>query len=172
MSGAGNQRFDMSEAERRIANIVSIGKVEQADYERAIARVRVGSLLAPWLPMMALRAGPDVTWTPYEIGEQVVILSPSGDLASGVIIGSVYTSEFSAPSDNPAIERKVFSNGAVVEYDRENGRYFMDVKGNVHIVATGDVTVEGDVIADGVSLKHHVHGGVVAGGSNTDEPVQ
>lgn len=29
----------------------------------------------------------------------------------------------------------------------------------------------GDVVADGVSLKHHVHGGVTPGGGNTGQPV-
>lgn len=30
---------------------------------------------------------------------------------------------------------------------------------------------EGDVIAEGVSLRHHIHGGVVRGNDETDEPV-
>jgi phage gp45-like len=42
---------------------------------------------------------------------------------------------------------------------------------------TGDMTVAGtvtasvDVVGGGVSLKHHVHGGVDPGGGNTGEPV-
>lgn len=38
----------------------------------------------------------------------------------------------------------------------------------VHI--KGDVTVEGDVVANGISLTKHVHGGVISGGSNTSGP--
>ena len=34
----------------------------------------------------------------------------------------------------------------------------------------GTVTVQGDVIADGVSLKNHKHGGVVTGGALTGVP--
>lgn len=34
----------------------------------------------------------------------------------------------------------------------------------------GSVMVVGDVTADGISLANHVHGGVVAGGSNTGVP--
>lgn len=34
----------------------------------------------------------------------------------------------------------------------------------------GDVTVEGDVIANGISLTKHMHGGVESGGSNTSGP--
>lgn len=34
----------------------------------------------------------------------------------------------------------------------------------------GDIIVDGDVIADGISLKTHVHGGIVRGGAETDPP--
>lgn len=36
---------------------------------------------------------------------------------------------------------------------------------------TGDVTVDGDVVASGISLVHHVHSGVMSGPANTGEPV-
>ena len=38
------------------------------------------------------------------------------------------------------------------------------------IAMTGDVDVTGDVSADGISLKTHVHGGVTAGAALTGEP--
>ena len=36
---------------------------------------------------------------------------------------------------------------------------------------TGDVTVDGDVVASGISLVHHVHSGIMPGPANTGEPV-
>lgn len=45
------------------------------------------------------------------------------------------------------------------------------ITGNIN-VTSGTVSVTGgDVIADGISLKTHVHGGVESGGSNTGGPV-
>ncbi len=38
------------------------------------------------------------------------------------------------------------------------------------MVINGDLIVTGDVIAAGVSLVNHRHGGVVSGGSQTGEP--
>lgn len=35
---------------------------------------------------------------------------------------------------------------------------------------TGNVNVDGDVVASGVSLVHHVHGGILRGGALTDPP--
>jgi phage baseplate assembly protein gpV len=34
----------------------------------------------------------------------------------------------------------------------------------------GDIEVTGDVVASGISLVHHTHGGVQQGGANTKEP--
>lgn len=40
-----------------------------------------------------------------------------------------------------------------------------------NVTMTGTLTITGDVIANGISLVHHVHSGVVSGGANTAEPV-
>lgn len=42
--------------------------------------------------------------------------------------------------------------------------------GSIILTAPGNVIVNGDVIADGISLKNHVHSGVTAGGDNTGQP--
>lgn len=42
--------------------------------------------------------------------------------------------------------------------------------GAIHITG-GNITIVGDVIADGISLKTHVHSGVMAGGDDTGPPV-
>ena len=56
----------------------------------------------------------------------------------------------------------------------------LTVNGNITIVGNGSGTVNasgctvnltgGDVVADGISLKNHTHGGVQAGGGNTGVP--
>jgi phage baseplate assembly protein gpV len=49
---------------------------------------------------------------------------------------------------------------------------FIELKqnGSIEITASNNVIVKGDVIADGISLKNHTHGGVESGGSNTGKP--
>lgn len=49
--------------------------------------------------------------------------------------------------------------------------------GTIHIQATAGVTIDaptvevtGDVVADGISLRQHTHGGVEAGGGSTGAP--
>lgn len=43
--------------------------------------------------------------------------------------------------------------------------------GSIIITAPNNIIVNGDVIADGISLKNHVHSGVTSGGDNTGAPV-
>jgi phage baseplate assembly protein V len=50
-------------------------------------------------------------------GEQIVLLSPGGDLTVGVILQAVYSDAFPAPSDNPALHSTHYPDGAVVHYD-------------------------------------------------------
>ncbi len=57
--------------------------------------------------------------------------------------------------------------GDVAIYN-QGGAVIKLVGGGIEI--TGNVTVNGDVIANGVSLTKHTHGGVAAGAANTGEP--
>jgi phage baseplate assembly protein V len=46
------------------------------------AQVKTGKLTTAWLPWLALRAGADREWDPPTAGEQVILFSPSGQLAN------------------------------------------------------------------------------------------
>lgn len=170
--------FDMTEANRRLSNLISIGTVEEVDYATATARIRFGDVVTAPLSMSALRAGGNRAWAPYEVGEQVVVAAPSGNLASGVILGAIYADAAPANGDSADLHRVTYANGAVIEYDRAANHFRMNLAGgSVEISASGGltiigtVTVTGDVIADGISLKNHRHGGVVAGVAQTGVPV-
>ncbi len=57
------------------------------------------------------------------------------------------------------------------EFRRDDGTVRIKLTTNgVEITAPGNVIVHGDVIADGISLKTHRHGGVQSGGSTTGVP--
>lgn len=47
----------------------------------------------------------------------------------------------------------------------------LSVSGGEGAQVDGSLTTTGDVVANGISLDNHVHGGVSAGGSNTGTPV-
>ena len=139
--------FDASEADRRLSNIVQMGVVEQVDYSNSpSARVRVGDLLSGWMRMGTSRAGDAHESWGYSVGEEVLVVSTSGNLAQGVIVCAI------ANGINPAqaaagVHKTVYPGGVIIEI----------ANGSVNITAPNNLIVNGDVIADGISLKKHTH---------------
>lgn len=123
------------------------------------ARVRIGELLTGWVRMGTPRAGDaHVSWG-YSIGEEVLVISTSGEFRNGVIVCAI------ANGQNPAqaaegIYKAVFPGGVEITISG----------GAINITAPGNITVNGDVIADGISLKTHIHGGIKGGPDDTGGP--
>ena len=180
---------DTAELERARANLVQIGTVDEADYAKARVRVKLGGLTTAWLPWLSVRAGGDRTWSAPEAGEQVAVLCPDGDPAGGIVLGSIYCTAHGAPADAATVARTTYADGAVIEYDRAahrlsatlpaggtvdlvaDGGMTINAQGGVTLNASGgDVVVQGDVIADGVSLKTHRHTGVEVGSGRSGPP--
>lgn len=137
-----------AEADRRIGNIIQIGVVTAVNAGAARARVQIGDLLTPEIPVGQLRAGAlSIRWMPT-VGEQVVVAAPSGDMARAVILCSIFAGN--APSGDAGVPKVDLAGGK--------------------IIFNGDIEVTGDVIASGVSLVHHTHPGIQPGPSNTGEP--
>lgn len=169
--------FENNDLTRRIANTIQLGVIDSVDLAAGTARVRIGDLVTGDLPMLTTHAGQDRVWWPYDPGEQVCVFAPSGNLAAGLIMGAVFSSAAPAPGNRAGLHRQVYADGTVIEYDRTASHFRMHLgSGSAEIVApggvriTGDIVVRGDVVADGISLKDHVHGGVQSGGSNTGGP--
>ncbi len=109
----------LADIERRVANMIRYGVVEQLDEEGAKVRVRSGGILTDWLKWRTQRAGPDSDWWAPEVGEQVVILSPDGEMNQALILGSINSNQFPPPGNRKTLHRVTYQDGAVKEYDRE-----------------------------------------------------
>ena len=144
-----NLAFEVTELHRRLANMVLLAKVIEVDYNGSIpkAKVVVGEITSAWLPMMVSRAGNDRSWWPLEIGEQVVVLSPSGELTQGVVLGSINQQSIPANGNSAGNHRITYSDGAVIEYDRK-AHYLKAVLpsgATTELVSDGGVKITGDV---------------------------
>lgn len=107
------------EHERLLANLVMLGRVSELDEANARVRVEADGLVTDWLPWTSPRAGPGVReWSMPEVGEQVVMLSPCGDPAQGVVIGSVFQESFGAPANLKTTHRVEYADGTFTQYDR------------------------------------------------------
>lgn len=154
--------FGLADLERRLANVVRYGTITEVDAANARAKVTFGGETASaWLQFSTSRAGGARVWSPPVPGEQVVVFSPMGDTAQGVIMGSLPNNAFPPPS----------GDGGTYQIDLPGGVSISVAGGAINISAPGNITVNGDVIANGISLETHLHSGVVPGGSNTGQPV-
>ncbi|WP_094607727.1 hypothetical protein SPSIL_009110 [Sporomusa silvacetica DSM 10669] len=157
----------------QIKNLFRVGTVSAIDDANQLVRVAFDDLddtVSPWMQVAARGAYKDDDyWIPDPDEQVMCMFMPTGN-AEGYVLFSVRGTA-NAPKAGAQGKRYIrFGDGAVVEYDRSSSTMTINVPGPVNIVASGNVNVTGDVIAGGISLKTHVHGGVTSGGSNTSAP--
>lgn len=133
------------ELERRFANIVRLGTVEEIDHGDARVRVRTGKNLTAWLPWCTWRAGATSSWSAPTVGEQVLILSPSGDLPSGVVLPALYTDAHPAPSSSPTEHVTRYPDGATISYDHATGQADISGATLVTVQASGAVVIDAPI---------------------------
>lgn len=164
---------------RRLENLLRPGTVHAVDHAAARIRVASGDLLTDWLPWFERRAGTTRSWSPPTIGEQCLLLCPGGEMAAGLVLVGLYSDNHPAPVDEPDLHHTAYADGAVIEYDQAAHvlRASLPTGSLVNVTAPGGitldtplVTVTGDVVASGISLVNHVHGGVTPGGGKTGGP--
>ncbi|WP_330926291.1 phage baseplate assembly protein V [Candidatus Sororendozoicomonas aggregata] len=143
--------YDVTEALRKLANSICPGTVNKVRHSPYAVKVRVGTLITTWLPVIAHRAGNNTSWHPLEEGEQVLVFSPDGNIAQGWVLGGCYSQAFPAPSANPDKTVHHFSDGGRFEYDRK--AHHLDINlpagATVNLNAVGGITFTGDLLVNG-----------------------
>ena len=143
------QGKDISDLFRRVSNIIRIGKVISVDYTKAKAKVKIGNLTTDFMPWLTPSTS---AWIPLKNGEQVLVLSPNGDLRMGMILPALYQSSKTPPAHD---SNKITFNVDV------NHKGAITATGNIstsgNITTTGKVTATGEVEGKGKKLSTHTH---------------
>lgn len=132
---------NVAELLRLIHNLIRLGTVDRVDHDAARVRVISGELVTDWLPWIEGRAGSTRDWDPPTEGEQVIVFSPGGDPAAGVVLTGLYRRTHPAPANSGDVWHRVFPDGAVLEYDHAAHHLRADIPGSVGLTASGDITV-------------------------------
>ena len=152
------QGFTLNDLGRRLANIIRIGTIFEIDFEAAKARVKIGDLETDWLPWVNANSGANNSWNPAEIDEQVIILSPSGELNQAVILPSLYKNN--ASENLPNIQSVTYKDGSKISFDHDAGNLTLDLQGNISLDIKGSaaIKVAGDVQIEASSSTIKVTG--------------
>lgn len=168
--------------------LIRLGTIAGVDLAAARCTVEIDDgVETPPLRWIEWRMGKTRAWSPPSEGEEVVLLCPAGEIAGAVVLRGLVNDAFPAPSSDP-VDLIEFEDGSALFYDAEASELVLNLQGKLRIIAPdgveidGDVSIEGDliatgtitgetdVIADGISGKDHTHSGVQSGASSTGGP--
>jgi len=143
---------------RLLLNLIRKGIVLEVDHDAELCRVECGDLQTNWIHWMAFAAGETRDWNPPTPGEQVLVLSPGGDMADAVALRGITTEDIPAPSHSPTTHTRTYPDGARIEYDHDAHSLTATLPdgATVLLTAPGSVTVKtstATVEADKVLVK-------------------
>ena len=141
--------YRVEQLERQLNNILRIGNVVDVDYDKALCRVEIGNIKTAWLKWFTDRASNDRNWWAPEIGEQVMVLSPSGEMTQGAVLPAIYQDAHPAPAHRETVHRTEYADGVVIEYDRSLSVLHVWSPNQIALRAYGQITLVGDVVVDG-----------------------
>ncbi|MCF6777736.1 phage baseplate assembly protein V [Thiotrichales bacterium 19X7-9] len=129
--------------QRRLNNLIRIGIVVETNETRL--RIKLGDNVTGWLLWLTQRTGDCQTWWKPSINEQVLVLSPSGELNNGVVLPAIYTQN--QPTLNPNEQKTVYKDGTTVSYNYEKSKLTVDCVGDVDVIGakTLKVTFDGNI---------------------------
>lgn len=157
-----------AELHRRLENVIRFGTIKTIHPAKPFTTVTVtiGAITTAKLRFLTLRAGKTKTWDPPSVGEEVIVLSPSGVLEMGVAIAGFNNQENPSPSDDLNKTIRVFEDGCIFTYDVASHELtaILPPGGKATLTADGGVTVNGDTTING---NVQVNGSVAMTGNNT-----
>lgn len=138
---------------RRLENLIRIGRIKTITPAKPFTTVTVnlGEIMTAELRYLNLRAGTDQTWDPPSIGEEVLVLSPSGELALGVAIAGLNNEFFPTPSDELNKKLRLYEDGCFICYDVKTHvlEALLPEGGKAVLTASGGITLNGDTTING-----------------------
>jgi phage baseplate assembly protein V len=108
-----------NELNRLLLNLIRKGTVLAVDHANELCRVECGEIQTNWIHWISFAAGETRDWNPPTPGEQVLVLSPGGDMADAVALRGITTEDIPAPSHSPSTHTRAYPDGARIEYDHD-----------------------------------------------------
>lgn len=156
-----------AELDRLVHNLAVIGRVIAV--QNGKARFEIGYNQTDWLTIPSMACGALSIWRCPSVGEQFLLVSSSGDFNNAVPVVAIPSQIFPMPSLNPDEIKIKFPSGEITLNQQAGVADFNlnTININADVNVKGSITASGDVVAGGISLQQHTHGGVKNGGGST-----
>lgn len=147
--------FIQADNASRLAKLVSFGTIAEVDLTATPATARVeieDDLVTDHLPVFQLSAGRVRSWSAPMVGEQVMVLSPSGETGAGAVLRGLNYDGFPAPTaDELTTVLASWEDGAVDLYDEATKTRAIAIPaGGALTMAVGPLTIR--IAAGGITL--------------------
>jgi phage baseplate assembly protein gpV len=165
---------DVEDLRRRMAGLIRYGVVISVDPAAGKVRLKIGAAteggdaLTASLPYMQT-AGAVRGHNPPSVGQQMMILSPSGDMRQGVALPLTWSDAIASPGNS--LDDHILTFGSVRVSMKVDRLKF--TVGGVSLEVTGDgvAITGGSVTHDGTTIdKTHTHSGIMSGPERTGNP--
>ncbi|MGB2080040.1 MAG: phage baseplate assembly protein V [Vibrio sp.] len=164
--------YVLSQVERRLANLIRDGVVAKVQASPPRVKVEYDTdesdqpVLSDWLIYFEQRAGVMISWDPPKIGEQCLILSPSGNLSNGYVLLGLNTSE-NAPVSTDLNENVIkYADGTSFRYNRETHQCIWDIPAGDMTINVPTLYLNGDLVQQG---NYQTTGTIIADQSITSK---
>lgn len=143
----------MSEA-RGWDKLIRLGKVTSCDPSTMRARVTfsdressAGELTSAALPILTLGTETNKIYSNIDVGTTVVCcFLGNDDDGTGFILGCLATDKTEMKANSQDITRIDLGNTITIELDRSSGNVNLEIKGDLNIIAKGNIRINGESI--------------------------
>lgn len=133
--------FALSELDRQLSGLVIPGNVAAVDVAAARVRIESDGWTSNWVPWCAFAAGKARHWRAPSVGEQALLLSPSGEPDNGFALVGFYTDGF-GHDGRANVVAWLMPDGCKIEYDFAAGAVLVDGCKTVTVNAAVSVMVK------------------------------
>ncbi len=154
---------------RRLENLIRFGTIKTVNPSKPIPLVTVelDDIVTPEIRFFNARSGNDSTWDPPSENEEVMVISPCGEIGpTSVVFYGLYNNDHPSPSDDLNKKIRVFGDGCIIAYDitAHHLSAILPSGGKAVVTADGGITVNGDTTING---NLQINGSTAMTGNNT-----
>lgn len=149
----------LADLSRRLESLIRTGTIAAVDLAGVRVKVQTGGLTTHWLPWLEKRAGTTTTWCPPTLGEQVLLLCPSGEPSTGIVLLGLNSDAIAPPDSSADTHVTLYPDGARISYNHASSHLEISGIKTACIIAselitldvpethiTGNVTIDGHLL--------------------------